>query len=329
MKVKSFIEKYRGFLFVLIGLGGIFLLSNLNQQSNVEVLTTSVIAYEESSYSTTDETLIYVDIKGAVLYPGVYVCGTNMRIADVVNQAGGLLDNADVSELNMSKTLYDQMVINVPFSDGYTSSDLSSSTYYYIDVKGAILYPGVYQVQSGSRISDVFELAGGLLENADISSINRSLKVVDEMVLFIPFIDDEVIDSSFKVTILGEVAFPGEYYMDTTNTLNDLVSAAGGFTENADTSELYLQMTLFESFQITIKSMDTVNTTSDSDSDLVNINTASLDELMTLSGIGIILGQRIIDYRAEFGFFECIEDVMNVSGIKESIYGSIKDYIKV
>jgi len=54
-----------------------------------------------------------------------------------------------------------------------------------------------------------------------------------------------------------------------------------------------------------------------------------LEELSTLQGIGQILGQRIIDYRAEYGDFLSIEDIMNVSGIKTSIYEEIKESITV
>ncbi|MDO9581100.1 MAG: helix-hairpin-helix domain-containing protein [Bacteroidales bacterium] len=61
----------------------------------------------------------------------------------------------------------------------------------------------------------------------------------------------------------------------------------------------------------------------------MNINTAGLEALMTLKGIGNILGQRIIDYRAEYGFFLSIEDIMQVSGIKDVVYAQIKDYIIV
>jgi competence protein ComEA len=62
---------------------------------------------------------------------------------------------------------------------------------------------------------------------------------------------------------------------------------------------------------------------------LININTATLSTLTTLPGIGDILGQRIIDYRAEFGPFQTIEEIMNVSGIKTSVYEQIKTRIKV
>ncbi len=61
----------------------------------------------------------------------------------------------------------------------------------------------------------------------------------------------------------------------------------------------------------------------------VNINTATEDELTTLKGVGPSKAQKIIEYRNTYGKFEKIEDIMNVSGIKEGSYNKIKDYIKV
>lgn len=66
-----------------------------------------------------------------------------------------------------------------------------------------------------------------------------------------------------------------------------------------------------------------------SDTDRVNINTASKEELMTLSGIGESKASQILSYREENGFFQRTEDIMNISGIKEGVFGKIKDKITV
>jgi competence protein ComEA len=60
-----------------------------------------------------------------------------------------------------------------------------------VDVKGAIKSPGVYEVQPGDRVIDVIEQAGGLHENADSNNINFAMKLVDEMVLYIPIVGEE------------------------------------------------------------------------------------------------------------------------------------------
>ena len=63
--------------------------------------------------------------------------------------------------------------------------------------------------------------------------------------------------------------------------------------------------------------------------DLININTASKEELMTLSGIGEAKAQSIINYRGEHGNFTKIEDIQNVNGISSTIYDKIKIYLTV
>ena len=61
-----------------------------------------------------------------------------------------------------------------------------------VDVKGAIKSPGVYEMKLGDRVIDVIEQAGGLHENADSNNINFAMKLVDEMVLYIPIVGEEL-----------------------------------------------------------------------------------------------------------------------------------------
>ena len=61
----------------------------------------------------------------------------------------------------------------------------------------------------------------------------------------------------------------------------------------------------------------------------VNINTAGLEELMTLKGVGESRARAIIEYREQQGSFETPEDIMNISGIKEGVFSKIKDQIAV
>jgi len=66
----------------------------------------------------------------------------------------------------------------------------------YIDLKGAVLKPGVYMVEENSRVQDVIQLAGGFLENADQTKINLAARVEDEMVVYVPKMGEEgAIDS--------------------------------------------------------------------------------------------------------------------------------------
>lgn len=69
--------------------------------------------------------------------------------------------------------------------------------------------------------------------------------------------------------------------------------------------------------------------TEEAKTDKININTASLSELTTLTGIGEVIGQRIIDYRSENGLFYSIEEIMEVKGVGEKIFENIKEHIKI
>ncbi len=61
----------------------------------------------------------------------------------------------------------------------------------------------------------------------------------------------------------------------------------------------------------------------------ININTATLEELMTLTGIGEVKAQAIIDYRKENGSFTAIRQLLNVKGIGEVTYKNIKDFVSI
>lgn len=159
---------------------------------------------------------------------------------------------------------------------------------YHVDIKGAVKTPGVYAIESGKRVKDVIELAGGLTENSDTSLINLAKTIWDEMVIVI-YSKGEVDQSNKKFELNTKI--------------ND------AYEENTESS----------------------NTTSSNDntSGLINLNTATKDELMTLSGIGKTKAQAIISYREENGNFTSTEDIMNVNGIGQSIYEKIKNNITV
>jgi len=326
--MNTFIQKYGSFFLLAIGIIGIVWLNLSDRQTSDSAVMITTVSNYEQTMTTEKPSIYYVDIKGDVQFPGVYTAGISMRISDIVEMAGGLLPSADVSSINLSKNIYDQMVIYIPTS---TQSDFSQNDIiYFVDVKGNVNAPGVYSVEKGTRIYQVIALAGGFTANADASMLNLSQEVVDEMVIFVDSTENNPTVSTFKAFIGGEVLHPGEYYVSENATLQALITLAGGLTEKANSVNLVYQMTLFDGFSMNIPSIiDSESPIVVNDNGLININTANIDSLMTLNGIGIILGQRIIDYRAEYGFFESTEDIMNVSGIKDSIYETIKNDITV
>ncbi len=135
------------------------------------------------------------------------------------------------------------------------------------------------------------------------------------------------------VYITGEVNNPGVYYIDENSRLNDLIELSGGLTQNADLTELNLAEKLSDSDKIDVPKInhnedDTTIENEEKESDLININKASKEELKTLNGIGDTLAQNIIEYRKK-SKFETIEELLNVSGIGNSKFESIREYICV
>lgn len=159
----------------------------------------------------------------------------------------------------------------------------STTTKVTVDIKGMINYPGVYEVDSNSRVNDVITLAGGLKEGADTSNINLAKIVSDEMTIII-YSTEEVLEK-FK----QEVCICNCPYIENNACINN----------------------------------------NDNNSNLININTATIEELTTLTGIGDVKAEAIIKYRNEVGKFKTKEELLNVDGIGESLFEKIKDDITV
>lgn len=177
---------------------------------------------------------------------------------------------------------------------------------YKVDIKGAIANPGVYIGNDNTRVIDVIDMAGGLLENSDITVINLSKKVFDEMVIIIytkeeveKMLNGEEINYDNIITD-KEILFPDikndAVIEEETNTSNN-----ESVKEESKTEEI----------------------------SIVNINTASIEELDSLPGIGSSKAQNIIDYRNINGKFGSIEEILNVNGIGTALYEQIKAYITV
>ena len=132
------------------------------------------------------------------------------------------------------------------------------------------------------------------------------------------------------VYVCGQVNNPGVVCLSMDARVYQAIEAAGGLTNEAAIG-LINQAELLTDGQMVYVPMEGEDYTiavSESDSK-ININTAGKDALMTLPGIGESRAQDIIDYRESTGGFQTIEDVMQVSGIKEAAFEKIKDYIKV
>ena len=158
-----------------------------------------------------------------------------------------------------------------------------------IDIKGAVKNPGVYELDDNTRVIDAINVSGGLTAKADTSSINLSKVLKDEMVIVI-YTKDEILKAKEENVKIEYVEIEKECVCPTLP--NDACIS--------DTSK----------------------------NDLISINTASLELLTTLDGIGEAKAKLIIEYRKNKKF-EDIKEIMNVSGIGESLYEKIKDKITI
>ena len=138
----------------------------------------------------------------------------------------------------------------------------------FVDVKGAVKYPGVFETTKDKRVKDLIEEAGGLLDDADTSTLNLSQKVKDQMVIY-------VLKHGEKPKQISD----------------------GGI--------------------------------SSSSGDVININTANLEQLMKISGVWKAKAEAIISYREKNGDFKKKEDITKVKGIGKATFEKIKDKIEV
>ena len=187
-----------------------------------------------------------------------------------------------------------------------------------VDVKGYVEKEGVYELDDNSRVIDAINKAGGLKKGANTEYINLSKKLIDEMIIIV-YSNDQV--SKFKeeekeiIYIEYKCECP-DNINDSCITENDIVNTNG--VEDKKNNE--------ESKE---ENKNNENLEEEKNDSLISINSASKEKLMTLPGIGESKADSIIKYRQEKGEFKNIEDIKNVSGIGESVYSKIKDYIKL
>lgn len=148
----------------------------------------------------------------------------------------------------------------------------------------------------------------------------------------------EQLDTSIIVDIKGEVQKPGVYEVDQHVRVSDAISIAGGFTEDADQTNMNLAQRVHDEMVIIVPkegeeiisvSTPGETTTTDEDRNKIRINQATLEEIQTLNGIGPKKAQAIIDYREEHGSFQSVEDLIEVNGIGEKTVENMKESIIV
>ena len=147
----------------------------------------------------------------------------------------------------------------------------------YVDIKGEVLHPGVYEFSCESRVQEVIKKAGGFTEEADETKINLAQKITDQMQMIVPNLHSK---------------------------------QEGGVTEG--NSE---------------KGNSSNTTLSNLKQGTVNINTATLEELQTIKGIGKKKAEAILQYRKEHGAFRTKEDLLQVKGIGKKALEAIESQV--
>ncbi len=135
------------------------------------------------------------------------------------------------------------------------------------------------------------------------------------------------------VFICGQILNPGVYCVSSDSRICDVIDMAGGCLETADICAVNQAALVTDGSQIYIPAVgeceaEGAGSTIWKDS-RINLNQATKEELMTLPGIGETKAEQILEYRENHGSFSSIDELMNISGIKEGVFQKIQDYIRV
>lgn len=140
------------------------------------------------------------------------------------------------------------------------------------------------------------------------------------------------------VDIKGQIQSPGIYSGKEGERVQDLISRAGGFLENADQNQVNLAQKIHDEMVIYIpkkgekqnENLATIEKDSvSSNMKKININTSNSEELQQIPGVGPAKANAIIEYRSKDGLFKKIEDIKNISGIGEKTFEKLKNYITI
>ncbi|MBQ0146626.1 MAG: helix-hairpin-helix domain-containing protein [Lachnospiraceae bacterium] len=206
----------------------------------------------------------------------IYSCGKTQTVNLDETGSAGSIENSD-TEQSLSEECDDEP--DTPAETQSETTEPESIRGIIVYVCGAVNNPGVYELNTGDRIIDAVETAGGFAGEADIDYLNLAETVGDGLKIYVPT-EKEVEEGYSEKPVSASV-----------NPSAD--SGSAGMAEK------------------------------------VNINTAQIEQLKTLKGVGDSRAKDIIEFRNTHGPFEKIEDIMLVPGIKNGMFEKIKDNIEV
>lgn len=226
---------------------------------------------------------------------GLFLLSGCTKKEELLLLSGETSDGEDNSEKDFSEMIAETASMASSEIDGGDeptqpeSGSFSEPELLCVHVCGAVMRPGVYELPVGCRVYQAVQEAGGFAEDADQNYVNQAQTLRDGVKLVIPT-KEEVEDFSTA----GD---------SNTGVLAGIVDESSWDKETGESGQ-----------------------TTDG---RININTATEAELCNIQGIGGTRAAAIVAYRESHGSFQKPEDIMKVSGIKEGLYGKIKDSIRV
>lgn len=259
-------------------------------------------------------------MSGLLFFLCIFVCGCERRQEDgsglTLLETDGLIASGAAEDSALEGDRAGEVADDGARQDS-TGGNAQQSATCFVHIYGAVVNPGVYELQEGSRIYQAVSAAGGFAEEACRDYVNQARQVSDGMKIWIPTEKE----AAKLLTSSGD----GKGGTDGLGGSSaGTVNVSGPYGDNAGVETVGTQ---------------TVNSggagagensgVGAAGSGLVNINTATVEQLCTLNGIGESRAKTIIAYREAHGNFAKKEDIMKVTGIKESSYAKIKDQITV
>lgn len=175
---------------------------------------------------------------------------------------------------------------------------------------------------------------------AAVVIVFAAVRAIDERTAPPIIIDNALVQPGIVVDLRGEVAKPGVYELPAGSRLDDAIVAAGGLTEDADLTQLNLATRLQDGSIVTVSGTAALSPSDPADTGspdnnpteiergaLVNLNTASAEELESLPEVGEVTADRIIEYRETNGPFRSIDDLVHVQGISTRTIDGLRDLV--
>jgi competence protein ComEA len=235
------------------------------------------------------------DIKAKILIPVLVVIIGGIAVTGYILSRSSesiIIGNSDnINTSNKTETT----AINIGSSTNSSSTLAIQDEEIDVYIIGCVNTPGIVKLKKGQLIDDAIKAAGGATKDADITNINLVYKLSENVMLYIKSKKENQVSANAG-----------------TDTSKQIKAGSGVIIKNDSTG--------------TVVGSESV---ADNSKGKVNINTAGIEELCTIPWVGESIAKDIIEFRQKNGPFKKTEDIMKISGIKQSKYNKMKDSITV